>query len=215
MKHAFCLLLALLLCLSLCTCSDNETEPMLPSSNSTPTQPTKQDNTVPTVTVPTEPAQPTTPPGYTEIPITLDNWDQYFEFERLTFLKETESGEIDTWYCLWVLHLKEEYEESFAYSSNNLAVHFTCKHSTYRVIRHEDTRTFELAERIGDTREIENIFKLGEAELVDPATGKTAFYYPCGVQVSAIYLVTVKDQIGYCENFAVVDICGSIFLANK
>lgn len=208
MKQAFCLFLVLALCLSFGACGEPETQP---SQNCSPTQPATSDNSVPT-----ELPKPTTPPGYTEIPITVDNWDQYFEFQYLTFIKKHESGDADTWYCVCMFRLKEEYEEFFAYSSDDLAVQYKCNYSLYRVVRDHEAGTFELAERLEIMKEMTKEFQIGKIELADPDSGKIAFSSPCGVQVSGFSIITGKEELHYyAEDFVVMDIRGSIILANE
>lgn len=111
MKKTIALLLALVLCLSLCACGGgNDT----PETTEAPTKP------APTEPAPTEPA-PTTPPTteaftptetepqYTTVEITMENWENYFEYNLTVSPRMNAFGEVETLCPVMRFHLKDEW----------------------------------------------------------------------------------------------------------
>ena len=111
MKKAISLLLALVLCLSLCACGGGND--------------TTKTTEVPTTTTPatTEP-EPTAPietePQYETVEITMDNWADYFEFVFIEDWEINGFGESEGYSCEYRLKLRDEYASKI--NLQNLAI---------------------------------------------------------------------------------------------
>ena len=119
MKKALSLILALVLCLSLCACGDSNSDPTTIETNpSKPADTTPAiDPTAPTIlsepstTEPNETEPENTEPTHTLIELTLENWDTYFEFVSVDGWNENAFGEADTLHFYYYYKLKDEYRE--------------------------------------------------------------------------------------------------------
>ncbi len=101
MKKALSLLLALVMCLALCACGSKEASPNV-QNEQVETTPSTQE--VPTET--TVPESTSTPePTYETVEITMDNWQEYFEFRTkrdFMYSAFNELTEVDLFYYLVV-----------------------------------------------------------------------------------------------------------------
>ena len=105
MKKIIALLLALVMCLSLCACGGgNDT----PETTEAPTAPptTEAPTTLPTTEVfaPTE-----TEPQYTSVEITMENWENYFEYNLTVSPRMNAFGEVETLCPVMSFCLKDEW----------------------------------------------------------------------------------------------------------
>lgn len=104
MKKAFSLLLALVMCLSLCACGGNDTpETEAPTETTAPIQ---------------------TEPQNTTIEITLDNWMEYFEFRRVVVDRRNGFNELTEFYPNMNMCLKPEWAE--VATEMEVAVEYSC-----------------------------------------------------------------------------------------
>ena len=115
MKKVLSALLVLVMCLSLCACNSGKEAPM--------SEPEKHEVT--TVSVETEleiietEAIVETEPQYTTVELTLDNWQEYFEFVEYVEWNKNAFGEIESFSGAGlVFQLKEAYQSSLASMSN-------------------------------------------------------------------------------------------------
>lgn len=110
MKKLIALLLVAVMCFSLVACGGGETPNT--DDNSAQEQQTQNGNNEPEVTEPdnTEPdnTEPeNTEPQYATVEITLDNWQDYFEFCEYTVFLDNAFGEFDCFYICWSLAAKD------------------------------------------------------------------------------------------------------------
>ena len=104
MKKAISLLLALMLCLSLCACGGSNEMPEAQVSTDPATTP---EATEPATTEATEPEESEPAPVCVEI--TLENWQDYFELREYTEFVENGFGEIDDAKTHWSVVSKDGY----------------------------------------------------------------------------------------------------------
>lgn len=100
MKKVFALMMVLALCLPLCAC-DKE-EPQVGKG-----QDMIKNETV-MITDPVETVPISTEPQIVEIEITLDNWQEYFEFKEYLFFQNGDFGDFKQYSFHWCFIPKEE-----------------------------------------------------------------------------------------------------------
>ena len=111
MKKAISLLLALVMCLSLCACG---------GGNDTPATTEAPTTTTPATTVPESTAPIETEPQYETVEITMDNWEDYFEFVFIEDWEINGFGESEGYSCEYRLKLQDEYASKI--NLQNLAI---------------------------------------------------------------------------------------------
>ena len=105
MRKLLCMLLVLAMCLSICACgkADNREE-MVQDTEEMAVRPTVEVlETEPTETIPI-----VTEPQIVEVEITLDNWQEYFEFKEFLFFQNDDFGEFEQYAFYWCFVPKEE-----------------------------------------------------------------------------------------------------------
>ena len=161
MKKTISLLLALVLCLSLCACGGgNEPE----------------------TTAPIE-----TEPQYETVEIAMDNWMEYFEFVFIEDWKINGFGESDGYACEYRLKLRDEYASKINLGSIAITAEITYKdvlsQATFDFEKMEYTIDSDMS-AVGEKSDVWEIISLNE-ELCTPNSllgnadvqGDTAYFY--------------------------------------
>jgi len=130
MKKALSLLLALILCLSLCACGDQEKyqkyDALIDYIEAGDTE--NAVNEVLSLIGQNGPEETEAPEvATTTVEITMDNWQEYFELVLSALVGRNAFDEIDNAYSQWRISLKEEYRDSLT----NANVAFGCRKSEY------------------------------------------------------------------------------------
>lgn len=150
MQKIISLVLVLVLCLSLCACGGGESN--TPNTPETTEAPSKPAHTEPAPTTPptTEAFTPTeTEPQYTTVEITMENWENYFEYNLTVSPRMNAFGEVETLVPVMKFHLKDEWASittnmDVALEYNAIDT-YSCMYS-YNI----DTGEFVVGEKIED-----------------------------------------------------------------
>lgn len=138
MKKSIALTLVLTLCLSLCACGKADKHEEM-----------KQDDTyaevvqTPVEMTETEPMEMTeapTEPQIVEVEITLDNWQEYFEFKEFLFCLNNEFGEFKEYAFYWCLVPKESIG---TVKKSTVVLGYDYKLESRAFTVYPDTNTFE------------------------------------------------------------------------
>jgi len=68
-------------------------------------------------------------PACTEVQITLDNWQDYFELKPIDVWDTNDFGETDELRCMEALFVRPEFADKIVWDKTNLIVEFTIAHS--------------------------------------------------------------------------------------
>ena len=210
MKKIFCVLLIAVLLISLCACGADadtssiesvevsQTESVEPSSKETSSA-----DTTSTATSSKEESVAETSSTSTikhgKVTITLDNWDEYFEFVTEEYWEENAFGEATRLNFLHYFRLKEEYK--LKSTSNSVAVEYTYK------------RTSSM-DYIPATVDLEQrTYTLGEFPSEILQGRRTVKFTGLPESVGDMSRVLADDELyEYCWDFDVTRIEGTIYL---
>ena len=143
MKKAISLLLALVMCLSLCACGKEKEEPSASYieevENTVDMTETEQKS------VETEPVIVETEPKLEIVELTLDNWQEYFEFVDNPNFQKDAFGEVEGFTVGISLQLKEEYQQRSA-SIENGAIEYQMQYAVIGCELNKEAETYKLSD---------------------------------------------------------------------
>lgn len=143
MKKAMSLLLALVMCLSLCACgqgSQEETQKTVPTENNQIETNTTESTTAVDESDITEVPEETKAPVIVEL--TLDNWSEYLEFTSRYEPSVNGFDEVDDVKFYFDICLKEEYLETLDTKNSTITVEISFTRGTQYGTFSEDFKTF-------------------------------------------------------------------------
>lgn len=149
---------------------------------------------------------------YSAIELTVDNWQDYFEWKEYTSTDENSFGEVTTFSVSHCLRLKEEYLPVNQYISD-VAVEFTYVSRCYEVEVDLSTMTYKtVGEEHNSTDPQTNTTKMGTLYTDGEANG-----YGVGMGGFSVYGLTESnvDTCWITSDIELVRIKGVIYVQNK
>jgi len=216
MKKAISLLLALVMCMSLCACNSDKGAPV--------SEPEKIEATmVPEETaleiIETEPIIVETEPQLVTVELTLDNWQEYFEFVDDPNFQKDAFGEVEGFAVGISLQLKEEYQQRSA-SIENGAIEYQMQYAVIGCDLNKEAETYELLDiHLID----ENVFTRKNTLSVSLSIGGGKYYeeapssQPEIDTIAAAYGASgpfAKSVHGYPINVEIIRIQGTLTFSN-
>ena len=86
----------------------------------------------------------------TEIKITMDNWQDFFEMGSLEEWCENGFGEVDAFGILYYIKLKDQYKDAVYYDKSEVAVEYEYDSTWYNVDMDFENKKYKLKEKQGD-----------------------------------------------------------------
>ena len=220
MKKALSLILVFVLCLSLCACGtnqdyteqleeyekrieeleellamrDEEINRLLNELESTPSE-----NAVPDDTDTDNTDSGNTQVQYTEIALTVDNWDTYFEVVAYPTYKQNAFGEYDDFKLEYVFQLKDEYYPLLDSTQTNVVMELSYTYGERVCNVDFENQTYELGERLRAAQ---------SSQITDLFYNSGSIYYcmPFGVMVYS------NSEVRYYEDVEMIRIQGTLYL---
>lgn len=198
MKKTLAIIMAALMCLSLCACAGGENN----SDNTSEVQ--NEDTTTETTnTNDTEPGE--TKPVYETVEITLDNWQDYFEFREIKKIKINGFEEFNGADILYYLVTKDGIELDTKNSTVTVRYILTTEYKSCSVDLEKKTIVY------GETLET----KIGNPQVVDfdivTMSGATGAENKFGKYVGNVIISNLhEEKVRHIVNVDVTRITGSI-----
>ena len=201
MKKILAIILAALMCLSLCACAGEE-------NNSEGTSEVQNENTPTETTAPSEETTDTEPsetePVYETVELTLENWQDYFEFREIKKIKINGFGEFNGADVLYYLVTKDGIELDTKNSSVTVRYLVTTEYKPCSVDL--EKKTIVYGEAV-DTETNPRVVDFDVVTMSDESGTENRFgKYVGNVIISNLH----EDKVRQIVNLEVTNITGSI-----
>ncbi len=169
----------------------------------------------------TEPEEPT----YTEVKITMDNWQEYFEIREYETHRYNDFGEEESSSSGYGIYLKEEYLDDLKEQTADvsfkvvLSIEFReYDKNTQQFVADGELLSAEKMEHWGFDANEEDVWKVEDWRWLSNSKTDVSTAYGQVCASFVFYAATFSEYKTYksiCTEFAVIDVTGTLTLADK